>query len=268
MTVTLQPLAGERWGRIEAAKRRLLYTLLSLKLPITGLTFAFPETGLTGHANGLITIVQSEADDAERERRRLAFHEPLRTLVCHLRHESGHFYFDRLIRGSPRLLEVRAAFGDEAVDYGQSLTGYYASGPRADWPSSCITAYATAHPLEDWAETWAHYLHMIDAVELLVAYGLRLSPTTVGSNGSAPADPATDLAAVPRDPLNGSFDDLLAAWTPLTCLANSLNRNLGLQDWYPFVMCPAVINKLRLIHGIVADHRTGAVQAEAAAHGS
>lgn len=270
MTVLPPPPAAARtdvrWSRIEAAKRRLLYTLLSLKLPLGGLGFSFPETGLTGHAGGLITVVLSEADDAERERRRVELYEPLRTLVGHFRHESGHFFFDKLILGSSLLCEVRATFGDERAEYGQALHNYHASGPCADWSSSCITAYATAHPFEDWAETWAHYLHMIDAVELLVAYGLRLSPTTVGPQGLAPADPAAVFAVVPRDPLSGNFDDLLAAWTPLTCLANSLNRSLGLQDWYPFVMCPAVIAKLRLIHRVVAEHRTGALQLEAVSH--
>jgi len=55
---------------------------------------------LTSHCNGLITLNIAEADDAERERRRVKFHEPYRTLLGHLRHEVAHYYWDRLIANS------------------------------------------------------------------------------------------------------------------------------------------------------------------------
>jgi hypothetical protein len=35
----------------------------------------------------------------------------------------------------------------------------------ANWQKSFISKYATSHPWEDWAETWAHYLHIMDMLE-------------------------------------------------------------------------------------------------------
>src|SRR6202011_5238904 len=39
-----------------------------------------------------------------------------------------------------------------------------------------VTPYASAHPWEDFAETWAHYFHMVDTLETATAFGLRLRP--------------------------------------------------------------------------------------------
>ncbi|MBV8078553.1 MAG: putative zinc-binding metallopeptidase, partial [Planctomycetaceae bacterium] len=111
---------GDRaaWARLEASKRRLIYSLLRLDLPLAnkmedplgGLAFEFladPDPGtpgavpvLTGHDGGVITINVAEADDAERERRRHQMHEPYRTILGHFRHEIGHYYWDRLIKDS------------------------------------------------------------------------------------------------------------------------------------------------------------------------
>ena len=180
------------WYRLEVAKRRLLFTLMELGLPVPsrtddpehGLAFEFladPEPGgppvLTGHADGVITINIAEADDAERERRRAAMHEPYRTLLGHMRHESGHYYWDRLIRGTTSDLDAfRAIFGDERADYAAALARYYQTGRPADWQDQFVSAYASAHPWEDWAETWAHYLHMVDTLETAAACGLSLRP--------------------------------------------------------------------------------------------
>ena len=131
---------------------------------------------LTGHADGVITVNIAEADDAERERRRTAMHEPYRTLLGHMRHESGHYYWDRLIAGTPELDEFRSLFGDERADYAASLSTYYERGAPADWQERFVSAYASAHPWEDWAETWAHYLHMVDTLETAAACGLSLTP--------------------------------------------------------------------------------------------
>ena len=226
------------WQGLERAKRRLLHTLLRLGLPLDGMTFAFPAEGLTGHADGLITVVLAEADDAERAKRQAELGEAYRTLIGHLRHESGHHFHSRLVLDSPWIDQVRATFGDEREDYQAALQRHYRDGPRPGWETSCISAYASSHPHEDWAETWAHYLHLVDAVEIAAAYGLSLAPD--------PEHPVSLTNGMP-----GDFDALLAAWYPLTWFANSLNRSIGLQDWYPFAPSAAVIAKLRLVHDVV-----------------
>ncbi len=179
----------EAWYRLEVAKRRLVYTLLALQLPIVdrdddpvgGLAFEFladPDDPsqppvLTGHEHGVIRINVAEADDSERERRRASLHEPYRTLLGHVRHEIGHYYWERLIAASPyRLQTFRAVFGDEREDYAAALQRHYAEGPPADWTSRFVSAYASAHAWEDWAETWAHYLHITDTVETAAACGV------------------------------------------------------------------------------------------------
>lgn len=250
----------EAWYRLEVAKRRLVYTLLALRLPLTGkaeapdrgLAFEFladPDDSaaprvLTGHADGLITVNVAEADDAERERRRVQMHEPYRTLLGHFRHESGHYYWDRLVRDSDRLDGFRQAFGDERADYAAALARHHAQGPPADWPQRFVSAYASAHPWEDWAESWAHYLHMADTLETAAACGVSLRPPR-------PGDP--ELPAVP-DPVDGRpepFDELMAGWFPLTYLLNNLNRGLGLPDGYPFVLSAPAVEKLRFVHETV-----------------
>jgi hypothetical protein len=250
-----QPGHREAWYRLEVAKRRLVYTLLGLDLPLQnrfedperGLAFEFladPPLGgppvLTGHANGVITLNVAEADDAERERRRLAMREPYRTLVGHFRHESGHYYWDRLVRDDAKLLDAfRTLFGDEREDYAAALQRHYEEGAPGDWSERFISGYATSHPWEDWAESWAHYLHMVDALEMAAASGVSLQPPRGG-------EPVL-RAKAPR-PAAGSLDALLADWYPLTYLLNNLNRGLGQPDAYPFVLNAPVVEKLRFVH--------------------
>jgi hypothetical protein len=247
--------------KLEVAKRRLVYSLLQLQLPVEsraddpehGLAFEFladdPSAQsapvLTGHANGVITINVSEADDAERERRRNALHEPYRTLLGHLRHEIGHYYWDRLIGNRDALDAFRQLFGDERADYGDSLKRHYEAGPPADWQSRFITAYASSHPWEDWAETWAHYLHMTDTLETAAACGVSLRPRRA------------DEPAMPRVPSTAgspeaAFDRLMTSWFPLTYVLNNLNRGLGLPDGYPFILPTPAIDKLRFVHDVIA----------------
>lgn len=173
------------WALLETAKRRLFYTLDILGLarpgvaedPVHGLRFHFleevdpSEQVLTGHDSGLVTLNVAEADDAEREARRTAMNEPYRTLLGHFRHEVGHFYWDRLIAVGPWLAHFRNLFGDESVAYGPALADHYRDGPPSDWQSRFISAYAASHPWEDWAETWAHYLHVMDALETADDWG-------------------------------------------------------------------------------------------------
>ncbi|MEA2938715.1 MAG: hypothetical protein QOC56_2219 [Alphaproteobacteria bacterium] len=252
-----RPENAVNWQKIELAKHRLFYTLLKLRLPLVtraedpvGLAFDFlapAQEGsrpsapvLTGHANGLITINLAEADDAERERRRLAMGEPYRTLLGHFRHEIAHYYWDRLVANSPAIGEFRHVFGDERLDYAQALKDHYAGGPPSGWPDHFVTAYASTHPWEDFAETWAHYFHMIDTLETAAAFGLRLRPRLAK---------ATELAAViDFDPHAADLDRIIENWLPLTVAINSINRSMGIADLYPFVLSPPVIGKLAFIH--------------------
>jgi hypothetical protein len=256
-----------RWQRLEAAKHHLVYSLLRLDLPLvskfedpaSGLAFDFladavpgspdgPQV-LTGHAQGLITINIAEADDADRERARQEMGEPYRTLLGHFRHEIGHYYWERLVRDGRLLDWFRTSFGDDRQDYGACLEAHHAEGPPADWQERFVSAYASAHPWEDFAETWAHYLHIVDTLETAVAFGLRVRPTA----GRDPAL-ATDIDFDPYR--QNDFDALLEAWLPLTYAVNSLNRSMGQPDLYPFVLAPAVMAKLRFVHGLI--HPTGA----------
>ncbi len=262
-TIPDQSISGNReaWRRLEVAKRRLIYGLTSQGLPVidrhqdpvNGLEFAFmadtPEKkAFTGHQDGLITINVREADPVERERAKANLHESYRTVLGHLRHESGHYYWDRLVAQGPRLGEVRALFGDDRQDYAAALKRHYDEGPPADWNDRFVSAYATMHPWEDWAETWAHHLHMVDAVEIAGSLGMTLSPKPHGRKQSAAR------VAAPRGPAR-TFDELLAAWIPLTFATNCLTRSIGQQDWFPFVLSNQAIAKLRLVHQVVEDAR-------------
>ncbi|MGF6777123.1 zinc-binding metallopeptidase family protein [Paraburkholderia sp. GAS334] len=243
------------WFRLENAKRRLLYTLASLGLEVEsrqsdsdhGLAFEFLEDGgdgervMTGHDNGLITLNIAEADDAHRERVRSAMGEPYRTLLGHFRHESGHYFFDRLIDGGKWVKPFRKLFGDERADYGEALDAYYQSGPPADWSNAYISAYATMHPWEDWSETWAHYLLIVDALDTAASYGLALLPDDPDEPTLTDATPVEDA----------SFDNLIRRWFPLTNVLNSLNRSVGVADGYPFTLATAVIDKLRFVHRVI-----------------
>jgi hypothetical protein len=256
------PRAIDSWRRLEAAKRRLVYTLLELGLPLeskteqpeTGLAFAFKQDGadgervLTGHCDGLVTINVREADAPAREQTRVELGERYRTLLGHFRHESGHYYWDRLLKDSAWLPDFRGLFGDEQQDYAEAVKRHYAA-PKQDWADEYVSAYATMHPWEDWAETWAHYLHMVDTLETARSYGLALRPSPIGG--------ATSEAVAARRVHFDDFDDLIAAWVPLTVALNSLNRSMGLPDLYPFVLAERVIAKLRFVHRVVEKTSKG-----------
>jgi hypothetical protein len=243
----------------EAAKRRLLFSLLELRLPVHGfreqpggLAFDFLSSAAapisTGHADGVITLDLTETDPAARERRRMAFGELYRTLLGHLRHEIGHYYQPILApEGSPARERSRALFGDDRADYQEALDRHYADGPPADWARNYVSAYATMHPWEDWAETFAHYLHIRDTSQTAAAYGVRID---------GPAVATTDPVPLDSDP---AFDDdfraLLEAWFPLTYALNAINRSMGARDLYPFVITPATHAKLSFVDELVRDQR-------------
>jgi hypothetical protein len=259
---TIPDLSIERnrtlWQLVEAAKRRLVYTLISFDLPLlnrrddskNGLGFRFLADGLTpdlivmtGHDEGVITLNIAEADDAERERRRLSMQEPYRTLLGHFRHEIAHFYWDRLIRDAKYLDPFRATFGDERQDYDKTLKKYYASGPPADWQQNYISVYATAHPWEDWAETWAHYMHIQDTLEVALDFGLVDKRVALDSN----AAPKTSWFSIGQK----TFEEKISAWSELAIALNNINRSMGLRDIYPFVLMKPVIEKLRFISEVI-----------------
>ena len=261
LTVVIPTLSNEKnhlfWQRLESAKRRLLYSLYSLHLtPVSketdeeaGLAFQFLEDGpgedervMTGHDNGLITLNIAEADPAQRERTREQMHEHYRTLLGHFRHESGHYYFDRLIADSEWIDGYRELFGDEREDYSESLKRHYENGAPADWEQHFISTYASSHSWEDWAETWAHYLHMIDTLETAHACGLSLKPRKK-------EEPEMVITAPPLK--IDSFDEIISDWFALTYVLNSLNRSVGTPDSYPFKLPTPVQEKLHFIHKVV-----------------
>jgi hypothetical protein len=249
-------LAG--WRKLEFAKHRLIYALRRLGLPLVNRT-EDPEQGLgfdflaavpdqpkvmTGHDDGLITLALAEADDAKREQTRQQMGEPYRTLLGHLRHEVGHYYWDRLVRDGGRLEPFRSMFGDERQDYAAALRRNYENGPPPDWAEHYISSYASCHPWEDFAETWAHYLRIVDTLDTGFAFGLQVRPRLAN---------ADDLqASIDFDPYGASdVARLIEAWLPLVVAVNSLNRAMGLHDLYPFVLTPTVIEKVGFIHNLV-----------------
>jgi hypothetical protein len=237
--------------RTETAKRRLIFQLDDLALPTTprsvdpqhGLGFdllsSVGQKVITGHDGGIITIDLAEGDDPHREALRVSLDEPYRTLLGHLRHEVGHWYWDVLIDGSSFHQPFQELFGDETIDYAQALSAHYAA--PADWKGTYVSAYASAHPWEDWAETFAHYLHIRDTLQTAAAYGVTIyGPDLV-------TRPAVPLQADPADAIN-SFDDVIRTWLPLTYALNAVNRSMGKDDLYPFVLTPRVLDKLHFVH--------------------
>ncbi len=262
----------EYWARLEVAKRHTVYSLLSMQLPVIskhkdearGLVFDFladkdPETEfteplpdqkpvLTGHADGVITINVAEADEVARTRTRRHLGEQYRTLLGHFRHEIGHYYWQLLVADSPHLAAFRQLFGDEQADYGEALQQHYNEGPPPNWQENYISFYASAHPWEDWAECWAHYLHMVDTLETAADFGLEiydriLRQRPIKEKVGRIAAPSTD------------FDTMIEDWLRLSVAINALNRSMGMPDAYPFVIVDPVRDKLRLVHDIVQASR-------------
>ncbi|WFU09753.1 putative zinc-binding metallopeptidase [Rhizobium sp. CB3090] len=249
----------DRWRRIGQAERHLFYSLLRWQLPHPdrrqdpegGLVFDFLEDevqdgavvpAMIGHEEGLITIRAAEADDVTREQARTSMNEPYRTLLGHFRHETGHFIWNKLIRDRNQLDAFRVVFGDERADYDAALQRHYDNGPPPNWQENFISAYASAHPWEDFAECFAHYLHIVDTLETARSFGLAVDPR--GYHEMA--------AEVDFNPYRAeSAEQLVSAWIPLSVAINSIQRSMGQRDSYPFILSPPVVTKLEYLHGVI-----------------
>ena len=234
----------------EQAKRRLIAELHELELPITdrdedpryGLAFDLlsseSEKVFTGHHNGVITLDLAEGDDVHREQLRKAMSEPYRTLLGHFRHEIGHYYFYRLVDSSaeyrPRFCEL---FGDPDADYQEALDRHYREGAPSGWEKSFVSSYATMHPAEDWAETFAHYLHIRDTLDTCAAFGMAPAAATFDRRALGPS----------------GFDTIIDMWLPLAWALNMINRSMGRDDLYPFVLPVRLLDKMRFIHTIIDE---------------
>ncbi|MFA9391535.1 MAG: putative zinc-binding metallopeptidase [Prolixibacteraceae bacterium] len=245
-----------KWKNLELAKHRLIYQLQKIGLILQskidyddGLCFDFiakqnnPKI-MTGHADGVITILIREADSVFREQTRMLLLERYRTLIGHLRHEVGHYFWNRLIYNNTELLfEFRSIFGDERVSYADALQSYYKNGAPMNWQELYISEYASSHPWEDWAETWAHYLHVMDMVETAHFFGLTVNPIDL---------PKGNTTKVTVDPYTiEDFETIVQTSVPVSFAVNSINRAMGIPDVYPFVITPAVIRKMTFIHRIL-----------------
>jgi hypothetical protein len=260
LTRTIPNLKAARhlalWKRVEQAKRRLTYDLIRSALPLVvpnGAHIAFDilshETAgypiMTGHLAGLITMNLSEADDAEREARRAAFREPYRTLLGHFRHEVGHFYWEALVDQSQLISPFRLIFGDESRDYPTALAEYHGRSDRSYNSEAFISEYASSHPWEDWAETFAHYLHIV---------------STLDSASSLPLSLDERSRHTLDDPyLERDFEALLSLWETVAYSMNELNRSMGMSDAYPFHLTQAARGKLHFVHLAILKTRSETV---------
>jgi hypothetical protein len=245
----------DRWTRLECAKRMLFYALHKFRLPLPEqdeapekwlrfefkadvLAFDDQQTSvMTGHEGGLVTINIAEADDAVREQHRVAMGEPYRTLIGHFRHEVGHYYWDRLVADAGHLDAFRTMFGDERIAYPEALQRHYQSGAPLGWEALYVSSYASSHPWEDFAETWAHYFHIADGLETAQSYAIG-SPAPSGVPYRGPYE-------------TKKFNELINAWVPLTIAMNAMNRSIGNRDFYPFVLSHAISAKLQFVHNLI-----------------
>ncbi|WP_338888209.1 zinc-binding metallopeptidase family protein [Rhodococcus sovatensis] len=232
----------------ETNKRRVVLELTELGLPIvgrdedpaTGLAFDLLSSAntqvMTGHADGLITLDLAEGDDVHREQLRVSMSEPYRTLVGHFRHEIGHYYQMVLVGTGENRSRFEELFGNPDDDYQAALDRHYNEGAPDNWEDDYVSSYATMHPAEDWAETFAHYLHIRDTLDTAAAFGMAPAGSTLDS------------------PLPGDvgFDQIIDWWLPLSWALNQINRSMGHQDLYPFVLPPTVLDKMRFAHQLIA----------------
>ncbi|WP_216905689.1 zinc-binding metallopeptidase family protein [Nocardia noduli] len=231
----------------ETDKRRVVLELTELALPITGREDD-PDTGLgfdllsssaervtTGHEDGLITIDLAEGDDVHREQLRVSMEEPYRTMVGHFRHEIGHYYQTVLVGTGEHRSGFEALFGDPDTDYQEALSRHYDQGAPQGWKSEFVSSYATMHPAEDWAETFAHYLHIRDTLDTAAAFAMAPAASTLDS----------------LLPGKVGFERIIEWWLPLSWALNQINRSMGHQDLYPFVLPQRVLDKMQFVHDLI-----------------
>lgn len=259
-------------AKAEAAKRRLVFQLDEIGLPIVsraddprrGLAFDLLSSArqkvLIGHHDGVITLDLAESDDAHRARTRLYLGEPYRTLLGHFRHEVGHYYWMVLVDRGGELEGFREVFGDERADYAAAISRHYDEGAPPGWEERWVSEYATMHPWEDWAETFAHNLHIRDTLQTAASFGLLVAGPIDAATGRR--DPR--LASIPLTdrPDDNSFADVIEDWLPLTYALNAVNRSMGHDDLYPFVLAPEVIDKLSWAHQRIRNATTTNPMAE------
>ena len=242
------------FAEAERAKRRLVTELHELRLPVVdrqqdpqyGLAFdllsSADEPVITGHDDGIITVDLAEGDDVHREQLRVAMDEPYRTMLGHFRHEIGHYYFYSLVAQRPdRLAQFVWLFGDPSTDYQAAIDRHYQQGPPGGWEDDYVSAYATMHPAEDWAETFAHYLHIRSTLDTSAAYGLAPATGTYQRKILGPS----------------AFDTIIEMWLPLAWSLNMVNHSMGKPDLYPFVLPSTVLDKMRLVHAVVDETAAG-----------
>jgi hypothetical protein len=254
-------IAMEKLAKTEEAKRRLVIQLSDLSLPIvpwdvapgglgfdllSSLSLGRPVT--IGHANGIITLDLAENLDDRREALRVKLGEPYRTMLGHLRHEVGHYYQNVLLTDDEAWRRCRELFGDERASYRDALTRHYSIGAPAGWQDDFISEYATMHPWEDFAETFAHYLHITGTLQTAAAIGIRLDSDVTSMR---------DTDVVPRDSYEREPAQLLLAdWEWMSLAFNRINRSMGFGDLYPFDLVASVRRKLAFIHEIVTEARS------------
>lgn len=260
------PANLEGWQALELAKRYMIYSLMRWRLSVptkaentaAGLAFDIlsddtaPDGSLvrvlTGHKDGLITLNISEAHDATREQIRTDLREPYRTLLGHFRHEIGHYFWDRLVRDGCKLEAFRTVFGDDRADYAAALARHYEQGPAPDWAQRYISSYASVHPWEDFAETWAHYTHIVDSLETARSYGMTITAAPAGK-------PEAEVDFSPYEAPD--VETIMDVWVPFTLALNSINRSMGQRDFYPFVISVPVLAKLDFVHRLVHGRDNG-----------
>lgn len=235
----------------ESAKRQLVFQLDALDLATDGLAFDLlssrAEPVTTGHADGVVTIDLAEGSDPHREALRVQLAEPYRTVLGHLRHEVGHYYWTVLVEHTDRLDAFRALFGDDRVDYAEALEKHYGAGDDRSWTETHISHYAAAHPWEDWAESFAHYLHIRDTMQTARAWGIHTS----GPDLDLDVAWGARLSVDPVDAVAG-FDEMTRAWIAFTFAMNAVNDSMGHGPLYPFALNGTALQKLRFVHDVIA----------------
>ena len=262
------PGNAEYWAKVEEAKRAVVAQLFALGLPVRSKVSEDPDRGVmfdllrsptsgpkvkTGHEDGLVTLDVGEADDVHREKVRAQMHEPYRTLIGHVRHELGHYYWQRLVEHTEWEGACRELFGDDRLDYAEALKRYYDAGAPENWRDGFVSEYATSHPYEDWAETWAHYLHMVDAYGTARSFGL--APTLAKLEFDPFTADALQFNDDAADACTDEFLGMINGWTELTIALNQVTRSMGEPDFYPFILSLPAVKKMHFIHRVVTAQR-------------